>query len=644
MFNYSIVNIDPSHVEEVCQDVIRQTKEGVADLALFKMTLVPEGDPVINKAAIEGEKYIIHRDRLKKEGVECGILVQATIGHGYKLNADFPFQHLMDLTTGEKRFVVCPFDENFKDYLRSTFKTLAELSPKTIMVDDDFRLMARQGRGCACPLHMKAVSEKAGREVTREELHEAIFGAKKDKELIDIFVETQKEALIGSAKAMREGVDAVDPTLPMSFCCVGTEESAADIAKILAGKGNPPMVRVNNGNYHPAGAKLINQSFHRAAKQIAALKNNGVEVILAETDTCPQNRYSTSAQNLHTHFTGTILEGATGAKHWITRLATFEPKSGEAYRKKLAANKGFYEKLAELQKQVRWQGAATPVSTSEVYFGDYPALAKYGWSVCVFERLGLPCFFTADPNVDAAVFLEDVDVALRTNDEILNFFKGTAVLSGGAAKICSERGLSEFMGVDVKNWTGVNLSGEYFPKTNTTCAAQVDAMELVPLNEKVVEESTVYHIPDGKTKNMLFPGCTSFKNSLGGTVIVFCGNPDTEYHYLQAFSFLNETRKTQIADLLKRTGNLPVYYPDDMEMLLRAGKLADGSLLVVAFDVSLDRADELPLVVEGEVEKVMQLTSEGQWKEVSSWGKPDRIIVNTPVYTLEPVVLKIHTK
>lgn len=645
MYNYSIVKTNPTHLEEVSQDIIRQTREGITDLALFSLTLVPEGDPVINKAALEGEKYILHRDRLKKDGVECGILVQATIGHGYKLNVDFPYQHLIDLTTGERRYVACPYDEDFRDYLRNTFKTLAELSPKTMMVDDDFRLMGRPGMGCACPLHMKAVSQKAGRNVTREELCEALLGEKKDKTLRDIFVETQKESLLGGAKAMREGVDSVDPALPMSFCCVGaTTEFAADIAKILAGKGNPPMVRVHNGNYHPAGAKYINEHFHRAAKQIAILKNNGVDILLAETDTCPQNRYSTSAQNLHTHFTGTILEGATGAKHWITRLATFEPKAGEAYRKKLSANKGFYEKLSEIQKEVRWQGAATPISLSEEHFGDFSSTPNYGWSVRVFERLGLPCFFTADTNCNAAYFFEDADVGLRTDEEMINFFKGTAVLSGQAAKLCCDRGLTEYIGVEVRTWNGKTLSGEYFPKTDTNCNAQIGSLELVPINREVVSESTVYHIPDGKTRNMLFPGCTSYKNSLGGTVIVFCGNPYTEYNYLQAFSFLNESRKTQLADIMKRTGNLPVYYPDDMEMLLRAGTFPDGGLLVAAFNISLDRAETLPLVVEGVVERVEQLTPAGDFKEVSFEVFDDRIEVNTPVYTLEPIILKILRK
>ena len=152
MYNYSIVAAKPEHLEGICKEVVRQTEEGIADLCLFMMTLVPEGDPTIDKAGILGENYALFRDRLKEENVEIGILVQATMGHGYKLNKDFAFQHYIGMETGERLYIACPYDEGFRDYLRNSFKTVTALSPKTIMVDDDFRLMYyRPGKGCACP-------------------------------------------------------------------------------------------------------------------------------------------------------------------------------------------------------------------------------------------------------------------------------------------------------------------------------------------------------------------------------------------------------------------------------------------------------------------------------------------------------------
>ena len=61
MKNYSIVHLDVNHIEEICQDIKEQYENGVSTCALFKMTLVPEGNPPVNKAKILCEKYKIFK-------------------------------------------------------------------------------------------------------------------------------------------------------------------------------------------------------------------------------------------------------------------------------------------------------------------------------------------------------------------------------------------------------------------------------------------------------------------------------------------------------------------------------------------------------------------------------------------------------
>ena len=51
----------------------------------------------------------------------------------------------------------------------------------------------------------------------------------------------------------------------------------------MAGKGNPVLLRINNGNYHPVGTKEFSNNFLRAAVQIAVLKGQGkVDNFLAD--------------------------------------------------------------------------------------------------------------------------------------------------------------------------------------------------------------------------------------------------------------------------------------------------------------------------------------------------------------------------
>ena len=85
---------------------------------------------------------------------------------------------LYDLTitlNGKEINVVCPYDEGFSEHFRGVMAKITAHKPKEIMVDDDFRLMFREGKGCACPLHMKAFNRLAGTNMTREELYTRKF-------------------------------------------------------------------------------------------------------------------------------------------------------------------------------------------------------------------------------------------------------------------------------------------------------------------------------------------------------------------------------------------------------------------------------------------------------------------------------------
>lgn len=338
---YSIMPLDEEHLEEICQDIREQYENGVATCALFSMTLVPEGKVPVDKVTPLCEKYDRFRDRLAELGIPCGVLVQATMGHGWVLGERAPFQHIVQLVDGEQPFSVCPADEGFRDYVRNAMETIASHRPAHIMLDDDFRLLFRPGGGCACPLHLLRMERLSGRPWEREELLRLVSSNTEEGEkAAQLFLRTQSESLIECARVMREGIDRVDPTIPGSFCCVGSSsENGAEIARIMAGRGNPTVLRIHNSRYSALGPKYFTQSFLRCAASIEKVKGQ-VDTVLAETDTCPQNRYSTSARSMHTHFTGSILEGATGAKHWITRLTAHEPASGRAYRRILSKYRG----------------------------------------------------------------------------------------------------------------------------------------------------------------------------------------------------------------------------------------------------------------------------------------------------------------
>jgi len=170
MLLYSIMGLDIDHAGEICADICAQVERGVSTCPLFCMTLVPEGDPVVDKVGPMCEKYMIFRDKLHAMGIPNGVLVQASIGHGWVLSKLSPYTKYKNLTDGKEVFVCCPYDDDFCSYIESVTKTIAACKPDTIMIDDDFRLIYREGKGCACDLHMNRFRELSGTDMTREEL------------------------------------------------------------------------------------------------------------------------------------------------------------------------------------------------------------------------------------------------------------------------------------------------------------------------------------------------------------------------------------------------------------------------------------------------------------------------------------------
>ncbi|MBQ7821466.1 MAG: hypothetical protein IJ391_04205 [Clostridia bacterium] len=504
----------------------------------------------------------------------------------------------------------------------------------------------RAGRGCACELHLDAFEKKSGLRKTREEVFAHCVGSSAvDAKYRDMYIETQLESLVECAKYMREGIDAVDPSLPGSFCCVGPScEAATEIATILAGKGNPVQVRINNGRYHPQGPKQFSNTFMRAAIQIAVLNNQGhVDNFLAETDTCPQNRYSTGAMSLHTHFTGTILEGVSGAKHWITRMANFEPVAGRMYRKILSKYSGFYRTLSEIVPSLKWRGARIPISCTPDYcyntVGYDTKASASGWAMCVLERLGLPFYFsTEQSNIS---FLDGMTDSLFSDNEIKDMLSHTLVLDGGAAERLCNRGFKKFIGVEVTPWSGKNVSGELYSVEKTHSTKQTNAREIKILDDSVIVDSRCYHVPDGVSREMLFPATTVYKNALGGTVIVFCGDANTNFHFTTAFAFLNNTRKNQLIRLLKQYGDLPIYVPDDDEVYLRVADMEDGDLFCGVFNISLDPIESIHLVCENIPKKIEVLSPDGRFEPCKFCVKNGEVILEKSAEILTPVILKI---
>ncbi|MBO5702308.1 MAG: hypothetical protein J6S71_07695 [Clostridia bacterium] len=663
MLNLSIMPLDTDHIDEIVEDIIEQQRTGVSTHAMFMMEFNPEGTPAVNKAELQCEKYDLFRERLDKHGARHGVLVQATLGHIYVPYEPYAFQPTVSLPTGEERVVTCcPLDPDYRKYIKEQFRILAERHPSVVMLDDDLGLFYRPTGGCACKYHMAELNRRAKKAITREELYQHVLGnTEEDKYYSDLYVEVVRDSIVDCVKAMREGLDEVDPTIQGVVSGIYTStfcEFSDYTAEAFAGKGNPKIIRLNGGPYsnsaNTGGARNFTANMFRAAILRENTKDK-VDVFLAETDTCPHNRYSTSAALLHTHFTASILEGAMGAKHWITRLTAFEPASGKAYRKKLAKYSGFYEALTTYASRLRPFGCRIPLTRKQDFFYQLRSKKHFNlsaWSSCVLERLGLPFYFGNDG--EGAVFLDDFSVRGFTDDEIREFMKGTLILSVGAADALASRGFASELGVTVASGAiPIDQVGVQTVSTSAKVATgelvngisldvQYGNRALTPLSDETEWLSEVYHFNQKQSvSESLYPGVTRHKTSLGGECIVFCGTPDMPFKYYSAFSLLNETRKRQLVDILSKNDLLPVYYPEDAELYLRAGRLPGGEIFAAAFNLSQDAIDELPLVIMSAVSHIDRLNERGERIPCDFEVRDGVTYVKYSIAAMEPLALII---
>ena len=94
--------------------------------------------------------------------------------------------------------------------------------------------------------------------------------------------------------------------------------------------------------------------------------------------------------------------------------------------------------------------------------------------------------------------------------------------------------------------------------------------------------------------------------------------------------------------MMRESGNLPIYYPGDAEVYLKAGRFGD-KLLVAFTNIGLDNLDEITLVSEKAVNRILRIAPDGSCVECEfSLGSDGVITVNAAAEILGPVILIVE--
>lgn len=641
LYTYSVTPLFEDHFEERLADIIDQYRRGITTCPLFIVYLEPEGNPVWKKAPAQAALYRRYKERLDAVGVPSGILVQSSFGHGTTAVSPpkFPFMEPLD---GSRLTAYCPIGEGLLDHLCSELRVIAAEHPSAIMLDDDFRLLMRPGSCCACPNHMAELNRRCKTSFTKESLYEYLKGRGEGDPIARAFVTLQRDTMVHTATVLRAAVDEVDPDIQGINCTSGDEcDSVIYTAPIWCGSGKPTIVRAPNGTYAPVSVKGFSDTMRRAAVSAARLYDNGIDHVLAECDTVPFNRYAKNATYLHAHFLSSILDGLRGAKHWITRTVSYEPESGASFRSILAKHRGLYERLAELVRGIKFVGANSVFTEQKWY--DLTAknpwsYHKNTWASSVFERLGIPFYFSNKSY--GAAFLEDSIGRLLPDEEIERMFdEGWVFMTAEVASDLYGRGYGDRIGVRVGDMLTERCNYEKYGEDAFISQKQKGIRVLTPEAEGAHAISVNVKKENGRLVDVS-PAVVRYDRNDGAGTVVFCGTPDAIHCYTEGFAFLNQTRKRQLTELLKEAGALPVYLPSDNELCLRAGELSDGRLLCMIINLSYDPEWELTLYLEKEPSRIVMLDENGEERALEFSRVGERLYtLSTACMPMYPVVL-----
>ena len=633
----NIAPLLPGHEEDAAADIADLAACGVVTHNAFCCTLTPEGDPMFDKASVLAGRFLAHRAALRKRSdVPCGILIQATIGHGWTPNIPSPGLKFLP-GNGRERYIFCPLGKEFRTYIAAQIRTLAACKPDFFMLDDDFRMLTGRD-GCFCEEHVSGFNRLTGKNDTAETLREAI---RRDGTVARAYDAWLQQTLEDLARIIRGAMDHEAPGIPCSYCiCARDIRHAASIGRILRGNGGLRL-RINNGSYMEDSVRSVPGNMLRSARQALYLPEEAE--LLDEPDTCPQNRYSTSSAMLHDHLTRAMLSNYAGAKLWITRFA-FEPASGRAYREVLKKYARFYRALFALN--FREDGILSPLPSRPPFNfpqGKDPAPEAGSWftqtAVMGFPfRLGLS---SSRPAVSA---LSGDDCGQLTDDDIRLLFDGDLILDGSAALELTRRGFGKALGVTASAW-GDLPSPSFEAKADGSGFIKLsrDSRPVrLTLDPGVSGEvlTWISHRTSDLTDDArrTAPGAIRLTRPDGHALFVMAAS--LRPFDFSAFSYLNETRKAQFAKYWSE--KIPVYYDGDAEMMVRTGRDAAGNRIVVLSAVSPEGVSRPRLVFRDPVRELERLTPGGVWEKAAFTADGAAVTPELEVKVLFPEVLRVR--
>lgn len=606
----------PDSVDTVIE---RAVKTGLDRLYVGAADQIWESDDI--EAKLQWFSTVI--SRIREAGIEPAIWCGG-LGYGPPRSERFlkMFPDFLNIEgfNGNKNYAVCVLDKKFREAYCSWVAAYAKSGAALLMIDDDFVLSARNVLGCACREHLKLLSERAGYEVTHEDLRKAFSG--KPNKLRSLFLEVQGKTVMDFCREIRAAADSVSPDFRIGFCASYThfDIEGVDIKEmlsVLAGRSRP-LLRLSGATYwyvrasrlYP-GKQTIGAIMETVRSQRAYFDGFDVE-LLDENDPCPREHRVVPASLVQLYDRISIADGIETRFKYMFQYSYCSSltSSGDFYQRAHLRDMAFDSDLAEMfrggdavgwrvkQEQQVMRNAVLP----EEYAGD-GELMSWGTQ----SRAG--AFLTG--NTQSTTYT-------GTGGPVAAFWENARYLTADdlncgvliditAAQILIEKG------VDVglrKAEPADSISGEVFHDCGMSFR---NLWEERGKFFKVTLDPRAEVLSSFRSGDDEFPACYFYTNAAGQRFAVYTFDSNSlHYTPTHLLGAIHSPRRRQQLDLLyqRLCGNhAPVTACNDIshEFYMLAKRNAKGNLAILFCNIYADTADllDFKLAVPGEIIKTL---------------------------------------
>ena len=631
------------------------------------------------------------KDGLDKHGIALSLNPWTTTFHvarGRRLREGQDFTLMVGETGAVSPISACPLCENWQRYLCDLFALMArEIKPTAIWVEDDWRLHNHEADmgfgGCFCELHMRRFSEVVGREVSREQLLEAVLAPDEPHPWRAKWMELWRQTMIEPAIRLRKAVRQANPSTRLALMSSNPDvhsiegrdwhalQDALGFEPTFLTRPNlPPYTEAYAMQAVPAVTRLTLANLKRPIEIFPELESSprcgiyskSVTYTLWECLNSPL--YGADGITIN-HFdmmgNGTTLDpvfaaGLAGAKDRLDALACLNVDDNNAQGVKVLFHPDVAAHRVCNDANFNPDNGSAPDRRN----GQNLAMLQnhtIAWAQTLYI-LGIAFGFTDNPaeTADTPLFVGDQTIRAFDDEQIRRMLAGDVVLDAPTVEILLERGFGDMIGVEDAEWRKLDdtaFAYEYIPQKDKTihgiadprmtasgCADELLAM--TPANDGDVR--TWICKPD---HTELFPGLLVHRNAFGGGVVSMAYPLDQHQFFM---GYFNVYRKILMQDILFELAPCsPLAVSRETPLHIYRVPTEQG-LLIGAMNPTMDEAQEVALQLgdmpEFSAANVKILDQTGRWRNtavsVNNDGKIQKWTIGQTIKPLDGMFLLVE--